>query len=89
MSVTGLTIGHVGECFQWSNEIISWYFHKMLFISSSSPFYSTYIKMPGAGDVQPKIRGDKRFWPYFKDVIGALDGSHIHAAPLLEDWVVY
>ncbi|KIN98454.1 hypothetical protein M404DRAFT_157497, partial [Pisolithus tinctorius Marx 270] len=89
MSVTGLTIRHIGEHSQQSNETISWYFHKILFILSSSPFYSTYIKMPGADDIQPKIRGDKRFWLYFKDAIGALDRSHIHATPALEDWAVY
>ncbi|KIN97258.1 hypothetical protein M404DRAFT_160930, partial [Pisolithus tinctorius Marx 270] len=77
MSVTGLTIRHVSEHFQWSNETISQYFCKMLFILLLSPFYSTCVKMPGADDIQPKIRGDKRFWLYFKDAIGALDGSHI------------
>ncbi|KIN94544.1 hypothetical protein M404DRAFT_95897, partial [Pisolithus tinctorius Marx 270] len=89
MSVTGLTIRHVGERFQQSNETISRYFRKILFILSSSPFYSTYVKMPGADDIQPKIRGDKRFWLYFKDVIGALDRSHIHATPASEDRAVY
>ncbi|KIN99451.1 hypothetical protein M404DRAFT_103300, partial [Pisolithus tinctorius Marx 270] len=87
--VTGLTIRHVGEHFQQSNETISQYFHKILFILLLSPFYSTYVKMSGADDIQPKIRGDKRFWLYFKDVIGVLDGSHIHAALASEDWVVY
>ncbi|KIN95067.1 hypothetical protein M404DRAFT_115192, partial [Pisolithus tinctorius Marx 270] len=42
MSVTGLTIRHISEHFQWSNETISQYFCKILFILSLSPFYSMY-----------------------------------------------
>ncbi|KIK21682.1 hypothetical protein PISMIDRAFT_84612, partial [Pisolithus microcarpus 441] len=42
MSITGLTIRHVGEHFQHSNETISQYFQKLLFIFSSSPFYPEY-----------------------------------------------
>ncbi|KIK81098.1 hypothetical protein PAXRUDRAFT_38803, partial [Paxillus rubicundulus Ve08.2h10] len=30
MSMTGLTMRQVGECFQRSNDTISQYFHKML-----------------------------------------------------------
>ncbi|KIK99048.1 hypothetical protein PAXRUDRAFT_78256, partial [Paxillus rubicundulus Ve08.2h10] len=41
-SVTGLTIRHVGECFQWSNDTISRYFRKMTIIFSSAPFYTKY-----------------------------------------------
>jgi hypothetical protein len=29
----------------------------------------------------PRIRGSSKFWPYFKDALGAIDGSHIHSAP--------
>jgi hypothetical protein len=27
------------------------------------------------------IHDQPKFWPYFKDALGALDGSHIHVAP--------
>ncbi|KIO14450.1 hypothetical protein M404DRAFT_90975, partial [Pisolithus tinctorius Marx 270] len=40
--VTGLTIRHVGERFQRSNDTISRYFKKLLFIFSDPPFYSIY-----------------------------------------------
>jgi len=54
----------------------------MLFIFSSYPFYSKYVCLPTADDsVPPEIRQNSKFWPYFKDAIGALDGSHIHSAP--------
>jgi hypothetical protein len=28
-------------------------------------------------DVPSKIRDDQRYWPYFKDCIGAIDGTHV------------
>ena len=48
MSVTGLTIRHTGERFQRSNNMISKYFHRMLGIFSTEPFYTTYIYLPDA-----------------------------------------
>jgi len=98
MSVTGLSIRHTSERFQRSNETISQYvvfsstnptlsryFHKMVSIFSSAPFYTTHVHMPTPDEVQTEIRNNPRFWPYFKNAIGALDGSHIHAAPGLMD----
>src|SRR6267154_554812 len=52
----------------------------MLVVFSSPPFYSTYVSLPDAS-VSPKIRCNPKFCPFFKDAIGALDGSHIHATP--------
>jgi hypothetical protein len=58
------------------------YFRHILFIFSSSPFYAKYVRLPTADDaVSPKIRQNTKFWPYFKDALGALDGSHIHSSP--------
>ena len=48
ISVTGLTIRHTGEQFQHSNDTISKYFHKMLFIFLSGPFYTDYVNLPDA-----------------------------------------
>ncbi|KIK40438.1 hypothetical protein CY34DRAFT_40113, partial [Suillus luteus UH-Slu-Lm8-n1] len=42
----GLTIQHVGEQFQRSNDTISCYFHKMLVIFLSNLFYQKYITFP-------------------------------------------
>jgi hypothetical protein len=54
----------------------------MLVIFSSPPFYSKYVHLPlDVGSIPQKIRKNPKFWPFFKDTIGALDGSHIHAAP--------
>src|SRR6267154_4175218 len=52
----------------------------MLVVFSSPPFYSTYVSLPDAS-VSLKIHCNLKFWPFFKDTIGALDGSHIHATP--------
>ena len=54
----------------------------MLFILSSYSFYTKYVKLPTADDpVMHKIHNNPKFWPYFKDALGALDGSHIHSSP--------
>ncbi|KIK14695.1 hypothetical protein PISMIDRAFT_45430, partial [Pisolithus microcarpus 441] len=86
--VTGLSIRHVARRFI-SNLAVIRYFCKILFIFSSSPFYSTFVRLPAADDVQRKIMGNSRFYLYFKDAIGAIDGSHIRAAPVVEDCPAY
>ena len=48
MSMTGLTIHHIGKHFQCLNNTISKSFCKMLLIFSSAPFYTTYITLPNA-----------------------------------------
>ena len=53
----------------------------MLVIFSSAPFYSAYVHAPSSEVVPSKIRNSPKYWPYFKGAIGAMDGSHIVAAP--------
>ncbi|KIK28078.1 hypothetical protein PISMIDRAFT_92177, partial [Pisolithus microcarpus 441] len=79
--VTGLTIRHVAERFQRSNDTVSRYFKKMLFIFSDRPFYSTHVRFPTNEPVHPKIRRNPKFWPYFRNSIGAIDGCHIPVSP--------
>ncbi|KIO00268.1 hypothetical protein M404DRAFT_153038 [Pisolithus tinctorius Marx 270] len=76
-SITGLSIRHVGEHFQRSNDTISRYFCKFVFIFSSSPFYDAYVHMPAVDEVQSGIREDPRFWPFFQDAIGVTLRSHV------------
>ncbi|KIK17358.1 hypothetical protein PISMIDRAFT_44378, partial [Pisolithus microcarpus 441] len=90
--ITGLPIRHVGEHFQRSNDTISRYFHKMVAVFALEPFYSKYISLlftSSATTPHPSICENYRFWPYFKDAIGAIDSSHIPAAPLLCDHAAY
>ncbi|KIM57365.1 hypothetical protein SCLCIDRAFT_99294, partial [Scleroderma citrinum Foug A] len=79
--VTGLPVRHVGERFQRSNDTISRYFRKMVAIFSEPPIYTMFVKPPGVDRLSPKIRLNPKFYPYFKDAIGAIDGSHIPIAP--------
>jgi hypothetical protein len=54
----------------------------MVDVFSSPPFYTKYVHLPGANDpISPRIRHNPKLWPYFKDALGAIDGSHIHSAP--------
>jgi hypothetical protein len=56
----------------------------MLTALSSAPFYTTHVRFPAAnnfGPVSSRIHGNPKFWPFFKDALGAIDGSHIHCAP--------
>ena len=54
----------------------------MLFIFSSPPFYTKFVQLPKADYELPHhICHNPKLWPYFKDSLGAIDGSHIHCAP--------
>ncbi|KAJ7054234.1 hypothetical protein C8F01DRAFT_969788, partial [Mycena amicta] len=84
--VTGLSIRHVGERFQRSNETISRYFRRILDALSDSPFYSDHVRLPTTTDpVEEYIRNNPKFYPFFKDAIGAIDGTHINCAPSAAD----
>jgi len=101
-SVTGLSIRHLGERFQRSNEtiskyvccccpaiqldIFSRYFKRILFAFSSPPIYSTYVRLPDA-DSPPalEIVQNPKFFPFFANAIGAIDGTHIACHPFGED----
>lgn len=40
------------------------------------------MHLPTEHDPIPsKIHDNPKFWPFFKDCLGALDGSHIHCSP--------
>jgi DDE superfamily endonuclease len=95
--VTGLTIRHVGEQFQRSSDTISRYvavphfipltdksryFRKMVAIFTSPPFYARYVQQPTADHPTPhQIRSNRKFFPFFHDAIGAIDGCHFPCAP--------
>jgi hypothetical protein len=54
----------------------------MVGIFSSEPFYTRYVKLPTDQDPPPdEIHNNLHFWPFFKDTIGALDGTHINCNP--------
>ena len=50
-------------------------------IFSSLLFYTTYIQFPSGNNIPAKIQWNPKFFPYFRDAIGAIDGSHIPITP--------
>jgi len=54
----------------------------MLIVFLSAPFYTKYVCLPNATDpVPPEIANNPKFYPYFGNVIGVLDGIHIACSP--------
>ena len=54
------------------------YFKRILTFFSSLPFYNTYVRLPTReAPIPQKIVADPHF-QYFRDCIGAVDGTHIH-----------
>ena len=54
----------------------------MLEIFLSPPFYTNYVSLPAADDlVAPYIRGNPKFFPFLKDAVGAIDGTHFACSP--------
>jgi len=60
----------------------------MLFVFSSHPFYTKHVHLPTADDPPSSTIHEKpKLWSYFKNALGALDGSHIHSASPLNERV--
>src|SRR5438128_10255448 len=53
----------------------------MVGIFSSPPFYTKYVQFPTREVIPENIQHNPKFWPYFRNAIGAIDGSHIPIAP--------
>ncbi|KAJ3755866.1 hypothetical protein EV360DRAFT_24453, partial [Lentinula raphanica] len=82
MSVTGLSLQHVGERFQHANDTISLHYKTILFKLSGSEFYNRYVRMPLPDDaLSDFILSNSKFYPFFKDALGAVDGTHITCIP--------
>ncbi|MQL97947.1 hypothetical protein Taro_030649 [Colocasia esculenta] len=79
----GIATGAMCEHFQHSSETISYYVNHVIKAIALPRFI--YIVLPsGTHPVHPRIRHDDRFYPYFKDAIGAINGTYI-TAHLLKD----
>ena len=62
------------------------YFQRILDAVSSAPFYTKWVKLPAVDDpIPPHILENPRWFPFFKDAIGAMDGTHINCNPSLEE----
>ncbi|KAK5836871.1 hypothetical protein PVK06_012675 [Gossypium arboreum] len=76
-------IGHnvrfrvIGSRYYRSTETIHRYFRVVL--RAILKLYKLVIRLPD-GSIPSEIRNNPRFYPYFKDCIGALDGTHVRAS---------
>ncbi|XBJ05571.1 hypothetical protein VPH35_024328 [Triticum aestivum] len=76
------TVGHnirnmvIGANFDRSGEVVSRYFQRVL--HAIGELRDDLIRKPSL-ETQTKIEGNYRWDPYFKDCIGAIDGTHVRA----------
>ena len=75
--------------FKRSGETISRKFDEVL--TCVVAMCQDYIRPidPNFCTTHTRITGDRRMMPYFKDCIGALDGTHISATPSQHDFIRY
>jgi hypothetical protein len=53
---------------------------------SGQQFYTTYVRLPSVDDPPPDaIRNNPKWWPYFRHVLGAIDGTHINCTPSAQE----
>ncbi|XP_074559887.1 uncharacterized protein LOC141815924 [Curcuma longa] len=61
--------------FRRSTRTTSNHFHEVL--KAIIGLHAVFIKQPDGAEIPPLIESSNRFYPYFKDCVGALDGTHI------------
>lgn len=54
-------------------------FHTVLSALVGEPFYNSYIKLPPVDALSDIIKDCAEFFPWFKDCLGAVDGSLLYA----------
>jgi hypothetical protein len=70
------------DCYVINMLIYIRYFKEVLFALGMHTFYNRYISLPDEDAAcPPEIRSNPKLYPYFKDIIGALDGTHIQSCP--------
>ncbi|XP_058186491.1 uncharacterized protein LOC131303576 [Rhododendron vialii] len=71
----------VGSVFHRSIETIHRYF--LIVLGAILKLYPELIRLPGVSTPM-EIRNNRRFYPWFSDCVGAIDGTHIQASIPLE-----
>ncbi|KAH7850954.1 hypothetical protein Vadar_005108 [Vaccinium darrowii] len=88
-----LTIGHnernrvVQERFQHSGHTISVYFHRVL--KAVCKLGVVIIQPPSFDGIPHQIRRNSKYFPFFKDCVRAIDGTHISASVPASDQIPY
>ncbi|XP_059650171.1 uncharacterized protein LOC132295927 [Cornus florida] len=62
----------IAERFQHSTSTISYRFHAILKLRTK------IIVPPDLNEIPKQIKNNLKFYPYFKNYVGAIDGTHIH-----------
>ncbi|ESK93947.1 transposon en spm sub-class [Moniliophthora roreri MCA 2997] len=84
--MTALPVQHIGERFQRSNKTTSLYFHEVLDAFTEPDFYNCYVCLPDANAPIPAyILNNPKLYPFFKNAIGTVDGTHICCWPSKEE----
>ncbi|CAL5333481.1 unnamed protein product [Camellia sinensis] len=66
---------NAGDRFQHSHETTHHHFVLMMrALRNLAPFV---IQPPNMDVTHHKIRNDRQYWPWFKDYVGAIDGTHV------------
>jgi hypothetical protein len=86
--VGNISTRRVAERFQHSTQTISNYVNSVAEALNSAPFYSKYVQLP-PNRVPNEIEENPKFFPFFRDVLAAIDGSHFNATPPAEDRARY
>lgn len=54
---------------------------------SSPPFYTKYVHLPKASEITPSsILNNPKFFPFFQNALGGMDGTHINCCPSAAEW---
>ncbi|KAF9493223.1 hypothetical protein BDN71DRAFT_1395494, partial [Pleurotus eryngii] len=63
--------------FQHSPGTITWVFDNLLNCLTDPQFYTHYMKLLPSDITPPEICTNPKLYPFLKDCLGALDGTHI------------
>jgi DDE superfamily endonuclease len=75
------------ERFQHSGETVYRHFHSVL--DALTALVPQYIQSPPNDEIPEKITSDPKFYPYFENCLGAVDGTHIAVKVLAEEAAAY
>ncbi|KAJ7234741.1 hypothetical protein B0H12DRAFT_993613, partial [Mycena haematopus] len=74
--VTGMSVQHIGQRFQRSNNTITKYFCETLNAFTDPDFYNRYVHLPTATTPLPQLFIDNPiFFPFFENALGGIDGT--------------
>ncbi|RWR85042.1 protein ALP1-like protein [Cinnamomum micranthum f. kanehirae] len=88
-----MTIGHsmrnrmMADRFQHSGETISCHFKRVL--KAIVNLGKELITPPSFTDTPPEILNNSKYYPWFNDCVGAIDGTHVSASAPRKDQIPY